>query len=394
MRGHRAAIDRPAGKDPLTTPPANSQPPQPPAARREAPPAGSNLVAVGAGGNIGSCLWPHLVRTPGVGAVTVIDRDHYECKNLSSQNIRPTDVGRPKARVVAEGMGVIDPDLPVEAIVAAVEDVPLARLRAEVMLTCLDSRGARRWVNRAVRRLGIPWWIDAGVERDGLLARVNVYRFPDSPCYECGWSDADYATLDADYPCQAGDQPAPTDAPSALGALAASLQALELGKILAGDLESVAAGKQVTISAAYHKHFLTSLRTDPSCRCAHEAWEIELLDASPGRLTIGDALELYAPGRGRLSVKGKSFIRELVCGPCRRQRSLLVLQGRVDRLQQSCDGCGHPMEAAGFSLLDHLSHEVLSPPDLGLPLASIGFRPGDVFSLDRGGGEVHYEIGG
>ena len=378
----------------MTTPPTNSNLPQRSSAPRAAPLDGSKLVAVGPGGNIGSSLWPHLVRTPGVGAVTVIDRDHYEYKNLSSQNIRPTDVGLPKARVVAEGMGVINPDLPVEAIVAGVEDVPLGRLRADVMLTCLDSRGARCWVNQVVRRLGIPWWIDAGVERDGLLARVNVYRFPDSPCYECGMSDADYVTLDASYPCQADGQPAPTDAPSALGALAAALQALELGKILAGDWESVAAGKQVTISAAYHKYFLTSLRTDPSCRCPHEAWEIEPLDASPDRLTIGDACELSAPGRGRLSVKGKSFIRELVCRPCRRKRSLLVLQGRADHLQQTCGGCGGPMEAAGFSQLDHLSQDVLSPPALGRSLASIGFRPGDVFSLECGGGEVHFEIRG
>ncbi len=127
---------------------------------------------------------------------------------------------------------------------------------------------------------------------------------------------------------------------------------------------------------------------EPTRRC------VEQLDASPDRLTLGDALELSALGRGRLSVKGKSFIRELVCGPCRRQRSLLVLGGRADRLQQTCDGCGRPMEAAGFSLLDHLSHDVLSPPALGLSLASIGFRPGDVFSLECGGREVHYEIGG
>ena len=107
MRGHRAAIDRPAGKDPLTTPPSNSHLPQRPAVTQAAPPAGSKLVAVGAGGNIGSCLWPHLVRTPGVGAVTVIDRDHYESKNLSSQNLRPPDVGRPKALVVAEGLAAL-----------------------------------------------------------------------------------------------------------------------------------------------------------------------------------------------------------------------------------------------------------------------------------------------
>ena len=59
------------------------------------------VVAIGPGGNIGSSLWPHLARMPGVGAVRLIDRDHYEPSNFSSQNIMPGDVGRAKARAVA-----------------------------------------------------------------------------------------------------------------------------------------------------------------------------------------------------------------------------------------------------------------------------------------------------
>src|SRR5439155_23871873 len=129
--------------------------------------------------------------------------------------------------VQARRLRRINPALAVTEIFAAVENVALGLLRGAVLLACLDSRAARRSVNTAVWRLGMPW-IDAGVLADGLLARVNVYLpGPDQPCLECAWEERDYEALEQEYPC-AGQGVAPaTNAPSALGALAASLQALE-----------------------------------------------------------------------------------------------------------------------------------------------------------------------
>ena len=63
---------------------------------------GRHVVVVGAGGNIGSHLAPHLVRLPGVGRVTLVDRDRYERGNLPFQDMEAGDVGRPKAEVQAE----------------------------------------------------------------------------------------------------------------------------------------------------------------------------------------------------------------------------------------------------------------------------------------------------
>ena len=353
------------------------------------------VVAIGPGGNIGSSLWPHLARMPGVGAVRLIDRDQYESSNFSSQNIMPGDVGRAKARAVAARMSAINPALAVEAIVARVEDVPLGMLRADVVLTCLDSRGARSYVNEVVRRLGVAWWVDAGVERNDLLARVNVYR-PDSPCYECSWGDAEYELPDQAYPCGG---PAPTDAPSALGALAASLQALELHKILAGEWAETAAGKQITISAAHHTHYVTSLHLNPGCRCPHDAWTIEPLDATPDQITIGEALGLDEARAGStcgggLRVSGKSFIRRMRCRPCGRWRSELCLDGRLSPQQRTCDRCGEALVVGGFDRIERLGPDVLGPADFARSLRSVGFQPGDVFTIERGGHEGHYEIGG
>ncbi|MDX6614340.1 MAG: molybdopterin-synthase adenylyltransferase, partial [Blastocatellia bacterium] len=102
-----------------------------------------SVVVIGAGGNIGSHLVPHLGRMPNVARVTLIDRDVYEPPNLLTQDITPRDVGRRKALVQARRLARINPDLRVRAIAEAVERVPLGLLRADVILACLDSRRAR-----------------------------------------------------------------------------------------------------------------------------------------------------------------------------------------------------------------------------------------------------------
>ena len=91
--------------------------------------AQATLVVVGAGGNIGSHLVPHLGRMARVGRVVLIDRDAYEPANLTSQDITPRDIGRPKALVQARRLRAINPALEVAAVVGAVEDQPLGLLR-------------------------------------------------------------------------------------------------------------------------------------------------------------------------------------------------------------------------------------------------------------------------
>jgi molybdopterin/thiamine biosynthesis adenylyltransferase len=124
-------------------------------------------------GNIGSHLAPLAAAMPGVGSVTLIDPDSYEEKNLGAQAITPADVGMAKAIVQARRLQEINPRLRVTPIVERVENVPLGALRADVIAGCLDSRRARRWLNRMAWRLGVPL-VDAGVRAEGMLARVQV----------------------------------------------------------------------------------------------------------------------------------------------------------------------------------------------------------------------------
>src|SRR5688500_13799194 len=144
--------------------------------------AGGKRVIVAGAGNTGSHVLGHLARDPLVGEIVVVDFDSYSKSNLVSQAIERHDVGRPKAVVQAErlsrirGPGHRGDRLKAVPLVARLEDVPLGLMRADVILGCLDSRLARRELNRVAWRLGVPW-VDCGVQADGILARVNAY-FP------------------------------------------------------------------------------------------------------------------------------------------------------------------------------------------------------------------------
>ena len=68
----------------------------------------------------------------------------------------------------------------------------------------------------------------------------------------------------------------PTAAPAYLGCLAASLQAAEIDKILAGQRALVAEGKEIRLDVRHHRHLVTRLVRNPGCRFSHDPpWTIE-----------------------------------------------------------------------------------------------------------------------
>ena len=322
---------------------------------------GKHVVVVGAGGNIGSHLAPHLARLTKVARITLIDRGIYEQANLCSQNITVHDLGRAKAAVQAHRLRRINPMLHVNTIVDAIENVPLGQLRADVIVACVDSRGARQYINQVAWRLGTSW-IDAGVQGDGLLARVNVYRPGlDSPCLECAWDQHDYEVLEQTYPCQEQErEPAPTNAPSSLGALAAALQAIECQKLLAGRWEHVAVSRQVLIDACSHQHYVTTFRRNPRCRFDHQVWPIAPLTDQPKELTLQQAFALMREVDGEeparaLRLEGQQFVRQLTCPGCGQLKPVWRFAGRLRQVCRSVARLWWPTDSACRSGSKHAS---------------------------------------
>jgi molybdopterin/thiamine biosynthesis adenylyltransferase len=361
---------------------------------------GHSLALVGVGA-IGSNLAGMLARDPDVACLKVIDKDHFEAKNLRSQLIEETDVGVPKAMAVARRIASLRPDLEVVPVVADIEDLPLATLRAEVVLCCVDSRRARQTINEMCWRLGQPF-IDAAVDAERLLARVNVYvPAPDNGCLLCSWSDADYELVERVYSCPGGSRrPAPTDAPLELGAMAAALQAMECRKLLAGGPGQLLVGRELMIDVAWHRHYVSIQRPNPHCRFDHNTWRIEPLAETT---TLGAALTLTHDPDGagevdagmHLSVAGKAFAVRLTCADCARTCAgprLVSLSRGFGTARDRCPDCGGELMASGFETTDRLEVSDLPSGVLRASLRALGVGPGEVLSIRGPHGERHFEI--
>lgn len=358
------------------------------------------VLVAGCGGNIGSHLTPHLAHLPGVECVTLVDPEVYEFKNLFSQHVTPLEVGRPKATVQAERLGLLNPEIQVEGIVDHVENLPLGKLRADLILGCLDNNSTRLFLNEISWHLGGIAYVDGGVLAEGLLARVSVYMpGSDSSCLECAWDQRDYDQIGQVCPCNPDRaRPAATNSPSFLGALTASLQAVECWKILSGQRQHAASGKQILIDALHQKHYVTRYERNPECRFGHEIWEIEKLKAPPGQISLGEALSL-GPGQSgsssptTLRFAGMGiFTEKLVCPACKSHRALLHLEHRLTLTLRTCPKCAHPM-LAGHNVADKLEASKLTEQMLEQPLDSLGFKSRDVFTISSPSGDRHYEVG-
>jgi molybdopterin/thiamine biosynthesis adenylyltransferase len=344
--------------------------------------SGKSIVVAGAGGNIGSHLAPHLARMPAVERVVLIDRDIYEPRNVANQAIAPRDVGKPKAVVQARRLVETRPNLEVQAIHAPLESLPLGAWRADLIVAALDSRAARQAVNERAWRLGVPW-VDSGVLGSEWLARVNVYVPGDgAPCLECAWSDEDYRLLEQQYPCGA-IAPAPNGASAELGALAAAVLALECRKMLAGETECAAVGRQATFNARWHRFAMTSFRRNQRCRFDHATWRIEPLACDLRRMRIADLVELA----GTVRVPGQRFVRRLVCPVCCGEKELFQLDGSLDAARRRCGACRRPMAASGFDIVETLDRE-LPQEAREMTLEEAGLRIGDVVEA----GDRYFEI--
>jgi len=340
--------------------------------------AAKSIVMAGAGGNIGSHLVPHLARMAEVERVVLIDRDRYENRNRTNQDILPRDVGQPKVCVQARRLIEIRPGLEVEAIHAPLESVPLGTWRADLIVACLDSAVARQAVNQNAWRTGVPW-ADAGVLASESLARVNIYvPSVEAPCLECAWSEDNYGLLEQQYPCEeAMPVPAPTGASSALGALAAALLALECRKMLAGDLEHAAISRQFTLNARWHQSWITLLHRNSRCRFDHAIWTIERLLCHTGEMRLANLLE-----QGDVvSVPGFRFVNELVCRACGGRAVRFHLECSSSGGLQRCEACGGPMAAPGFDVVETLTRD-LPTAVLSMSLEEVGLRYADVLRID------------
>jgi molybdopterin-synthase adenylyltransferase len=362
---------------------------------------GRTAVIVGLG-NIGSHTAPLVARMSDVSHVVLVDRDRYDRSNLASQSITPGECGRSKAHVQGIRLRRIRPGLRVTAIPAHVDQVPLGRLRSDVILGCVDNRAARQYLNQASRHLGVPL-VDAGVHADGMLARVSTFLpGADAACLECGWSQREYDAIEQAYPCQpAGTSPAaPTGAPADLGSLAAALQAIECRRLLLSGLAAPADGShEVIVDANSHRALSTHYRRNADCRLAdHDAWRIDRLRHGPEDLTLAEAIDAGVPagerGEGRLRVEGQPFVTALRCLSCGGQTPTLRLRRSLADRDRICKRCKGRLEPVASDIVSALSPGELPAWAQARSLRALGLDAHDVFAVESRGTTRYFELHG
>lgn len=330
-------------------------------------------------GNIGSQTAPAVARIREIGRINLVDPDVYESKNLVTQGITREAVGQAKVDAVAAQLRSLRADLEVRVFAQRVESVPWGRLRADFFLGCLDSKAARRELNRVARRLGGSY-VDAGVSAESLRVRVGVFPAAGDVCMECGWSRDVYANLEVPHACQGGTVQAPeTNAPAYLGQLAAAIQVQECHRLMLGVGSAEEAGQayETLLDGQNRKYYHSFFRSNPSCRFRHGRANGELIRARPEELRIVDMLHSGAA----LEAEGDSFVKDLICPGCQARRPVLLRRRSVRASQPACEACGERLQELGFTMREALIAEDLAGVADELSFADAGFLAGDVFRI-------------
>ncbi len=209
----------------------------------------SKVLLVGVGG-LGSQASIHLALA-GVGEIILIDRDVVEIHNLNRQPLyREKDVGKPKAKVAAERLKELNPEVEVRALVTelgSLESIDAIK-EADVVLDCLDTIKARLLLNKICVENRKPL-IHAGVR--GFYGQLTTIIPGETPCLACLYQEPDH------------EEPVPVVSPT-VGVLA-SLQASEALKILAG-ISPLATGKMVVVDLKYMEFDVLKIARNPNCK--------------------------------------------------------------------------------------------------------------------------------
>lgn len=142
----------------------------------------SSVFIAGAGA-IGNEVAKNLAML-GVKRIVIADYDVVELSNVSRMFFfEETNLGEPKAEVLARGIAEKYSFVETLAYTGAIEDIPLGTyLESDVIVSGLDNIASRIYLASIARRYLIPM-VDGGMS--GYQTRVQVYIPPDSPCPMC-----------------------------------------------------------------------------------------------------------------------------------------------------------------------------------------------------------------
>lgn len=213
----------------------------------------ATVAIIGAGGLGGPAAL--YLAAAGVGRLTLIDDDTVEISNLQRQiQFSDADIGRGKARTLADGLQAQNPDCDVTVHNLRLSEENASELLTghDVILDGTDNFATRLTVNRISHQLSIPLVSGALGRFDMQLGVFNATS--DSPCYRCFVGDIP----DTEQNC------ATEGVLGALAGMCGSMMAMEAMKLITGAGDTLS-GRLYMFDALRAEGRTLRLNNDPAC---------------------------------------------------------------------------------------------------------------------------------
>jgi adenylyltransferase/sulfurtransferase len=353
----------------------------------------ARALVVGAGA-LGNEVSKNLTMM-GVRLISLLDRDSVEVANLTrSVFFREGDHGHPKATILCDRLKELNPDvhmLPLTGDLDAVLGLGLLR-RMDMVFSCLDSRLARRSLNRMCEKLGKPW-VDGAMEN--LLGEVAVYSPDNGPCYECNLTERDEKLLAQAASCQRiavrnlslGKVPTT----STMGSIVAAFQVQEGLKLLHADTAGSMAGKRLVVNCNVNDFYITAASRRENCMGHFRYGEVtEVAEFSTLSTTVRGMLNRFRADTGEDGYVelGREIVVSMRCIGCG-DADLLGEPIRVvteDKLR--CPKCGEMRDPQTTHIVRG------SEPYADWPLGRLGVPLLDIIQIRGRESALWYEMTG
>ncbi len=214
----------------------------------------AHVMIVGLGGL--GCPVALYLAASGVGHLTLVDFDEVDASNLQRQIAHTQQhIGLNKAKSAMLSVQQINPSVTVDTIEEKVDsDEWQVHLETvDIVADCTDNFATRFALNKAGYHAKKPLVSGAAIRFEGQLS-VFDFRDPQTPCYQCLYSDQ----IDDNLSC------AESGVLSPVVGVIGSLQALEVIKLIVNIGNSLT-GRLLIFDAKHHQWQELQLPRDSSC---------------------------------------------------------------------------------------------------------------------------------
>lgn len=350
----------------------------------------AKVLIVGAGA-LGNEVLKNLALV-GIGDITLVDFDTVQHSNLSrSVLFRTGDAGQSKAAVAARMARDLNSECRIHEVHGDIlTDVGLGVIREQdVVISCVDNREARLWINRMCWKVATPW-VDGGIQEINGVAKV--FSPPDGPCYECGMTEKDYQLIQLRYSCPLLKQEdvlqgkVPT-APT-IASIIGGLQAQEVLKLI--HQMPTEGGTALVFNGVANRFYTTRYPWREDC-LSHECYEPII--SSPLSARSSTVLDLFefadslGMGRAKHIELDRDLVERLDCRLCDIQVKVGLPRTDVPVTRSICEQCDQLMNPKMISQVDRLNES-------GRLLCQVGIPKHDIVKVQAESGIQFIELSG